>query len=169
MSQNSRNAKHPRVVGIKAGRPRRNRAEMNVIRQAIVDIATGGDGVTVRHLFYCLVSAGIVEMTESEYEGTARLAMVQRRQGDLPFGSIIDGSRLYSAPPTYHGIKDAIRHTAWSYRRSYWRTADRQLEVWCEKDAIRALIEDTTSGLAVPNGHALVRLGNPVAGRGRGA
>jgi hypothetical protein len=124
---------------------------MDTIRQAILTIANGGNGMTVRHLFYRLVSAGVVEKTEAEYDGTvARLAVELRRSGDIPFGQIIDGSRLYTVPTTYNGIKDAIRDTASSYRRSYWRTADRQLEVWCEKDAIRALIEDTTWDLAVP-------------------
>jgi hypothetical protein len=132
-------------------RRRRTKAEMDTIRQAILTIANGGSGMTVRHLFYRLVTAGVVEKTEAEYDGTvARLAVELRRSGDIPYGQIIDGSRLYTTPTTYNGIKDAIRDTASSYRRSYWRTADRQLEVWCEKDAIRALIEDTTWDLAVP-------------------
>ena len=44
----------------------------------------------------------------------------------------------------------AISDTASFYRKSYWRNADRDLEVWCEKDAIRALIQDTCWQLAVP-------------------
>jgi hypothetical protein len=52
--------------------------------------------------------------------------------------------------PSPDWLWDALTDTASFYRRSYWRTADRQLEVWCEKDAIRALIEDTTWNLAVP-------------------
>ncbi len=107
--------------------------------------------MTVRHLFYRLVSAGVVEKTEAEYDSTvARLAVELRRTGDIPFGKIIDGSRLYTVPTTYDGGRDALHDTAALYRRSYWRTADRNLEVWCEKDAIRALIEDVTWELAVP-------------------
>lgn len=136
--------------GIKP-RARRSKAEMDTIRHAILRIANGGAGMTVRHLFYRLVSAGVVEKTEAEYDGTvARLAVELRRSGDIPFGKIIDGSRLYTAPTTYDGIQDALDDTASIYRRSYWRTADRQLEVWCEKDAIRALIEDETWKHAVP-------------------
>jgi hypothetical protein len=137
--------------GIKAARHRRTRAEMDVIRHAIIEITNDGDGMTVRHLFYRLVSAGIVEKTETEYDGTvARLAVELRRSGEIPYGKIIDGSRLYTAPTTYTGIRAALQDTAAMYRRRYWRSADRQLEVWCEKDAIRALIEDTTWELAVP-------------------
>jgi hypothetical protein len=136
---------------IKLARPRRTRAEMDVIRRALMAIANGGNGMTTRHLFYRAVAAGIVDKTEAEYDGTvARLAVDLRRSGDIPYGKIIDGSRLYTAPTTYDGIKDALADTASVYRRSYWNTADRRLEVWCEKDAIRALIQDTTWGLAVP-------------------
>ena len=132
-------------------RTRRTRAEMEVIRAALLDIVNEGSGMTVRHLFYRLVSAGVVEKTEAEYDGTvARLAVELRRSGDIPYGKIIDGSRLYTAPRTYEGVQAALHDTAALYRRSYWRTADRNLEVWCEKDAIRALIEDVTWDLAVP-------------------
>jgi hypothetical protein len=137
--------------GIRPVRRRRTKTEMDAIRHAIVAIASSGNGMTVRHLFYKLVSAGVVEKTEAEYDGTvARLAVELRRSGDIQYGKIIDGSRLYTAPTPYTGIKAAIQDTASSYRRSYWRTADRELEVWCEKDAIRALIEDTTWHLAEP-------------------
>ena len=132
-------------------RRRRTNPEMDVIRHALLAIVNGGDGMTVRHLFYRLVGAGVIEKTEAEYDGTvARLAVELRRSGDIPYGKIMDGSRLYSAPRTYTGAAAALRDTASHYRRSYWRTADRSLEVWCEKDAIRALIEDVTWELAVP-------------------
>ena len=132
-------------------RRRRTATEMDTIRHALLSIVNGGKGMTVRHLFYRLVGAGVVEKTEAEYDGTvARLAVELRRSGDIPFGKIVDGSRLYSAPTTYSSAADALRDTASTYRRSYWRTADRTLEVWCEKDAIRALIEDVTWDLAVP-------------------
>lgn len=89
--------------------------------------------------------------TETEYTKTvSRLAKELRRSGDIPFGKIIDGSRLYTAPTCYDSVEDALNDCATSYRRSYWRTADRMLEVWCEKDAIRALIQDTTWEYAVP-------------------
>ncbi len=115
-------------------RHRRTRTEMDAIRHAILHVVNGGTGMTVRHLFYRLVSAGVVEKTEAEYDSTvARLAVEMRRTGDIPYGKIIDGSRLYSAPRTHDGIEDALADTASTYRRSYWRNADRDLEVWCEK------------------------------------
>ncbi len=132
-------------------RRRRTAAEMDAIRHALLKVVNAGSGMTVRHLFYRLVSAGVIEKTEAEYDGTvARLAVELRRSRDIPFGKIIDGSRLYTAPTTYTGVAEALRDTAVSYRRSYWRTADRTLEVWCEKDAIRALIQDVTWDRAVP-------------------
>lgn len=132
-------------------RRRRTSAQMDIIRHAILRIVNGGAGMTVRHLFYRLVGENMIEKTEAEYDSTvARLAVELRRSGDIPFGKIVDGSRLYTAPTTYTSPTAALRDTAALYRRSYWRTADRTLEVWCEKDAIRALIEDVTWDLAVP-------------------
>jgi hypothetical protein len=136
--------------GIKP-RTRRSKAEMDIIRHAILRIVNGGTGMTIRHLFYRLISENIVAKTEAQYDGTvARLAVELRRSGDIPYGKIVDGSRLYSLPETYASVEDALGDTAAVYRRSYWRQADRDLEVWCEKDAIRALIQDVTWKLAVP-------------------
>lgn len=51
-------------------RSRRTKAEMDVIRDAILRIVNSGDEMTVRHLFYRLVSAGVVEKTEAEHDNT---------------------------------------------------------------------------------------------------
>jgi hypothetical protein len=143
---------------------------MDIIRHAILRIVNGGTGMTVRHLFYRLVSENIVEKTEAEYDGTvARLAVELRRSGDILYGKIVDGSRLYSMPATYACIEDALDDTASIYRRSYWRQAAFDLEVWCEKDAIRALIQDVTWALAVPlmvyNSRVCIRKRRLVIGR----
>ena len=122
-----------------------------MIPDGLLQVVLDGDGMTVRHLFYRLVAQGVIEKTEAEYDGTVcRLAVELRRNGGIPYGKIVDGSRLYIRPTTYDNITDALNDTAAIYRRSYWRTADRMLEVWCEKDAIRALIESTCEQLAVP-------------------
>ena len=132
-------------------RRRRSKADMAVIRQAMLDIVLAGDGMTVRHLFYRLVAKGVVDKTEADYDGTvSRLAVELRRVKAIPFGKIIDGSRLYQAPTTHRNLQDALATTAANYRRSYWRTADRDVEVWCEKDAIRAIIQPVTWHRAVP-------------------
>jgi hypothetical protein len=132
-------------------RSRRSRAEMDAIRAAIVTTANAGDGMTVRHLFYRLVAQGVVEKSEPAYDQiVVRLALEMRRDGSIPFGKIVDGSRLYTMPDTFNGVHDAIAETARLYRRSYWRNADRTLECWVEKDAIRGLIDAVTWKLAVP-------------------
>jgi hypothetical protein len=132
-------------------RQRRTKAAMESIREAILDIANGGNGMTTRHLFYRLVAAGVIEKTEAEYNRTvSRLTVDLRRSGDIPFGKIVDGSRQYTCPATYENVQDALNDTAASYQRSYWRTAPVDLEVWCEKDAIKALIVAMTWELAVP-------------------
>ena len=56
---------------IKPRRSRRTGAEIDVIRQALMAIANGGNGMTTRHLFYRAVAAGIVDKSEAEYDGTS--------------------------------------------------------------------------------------------------
>ena len=57
------------------GRKRRTRAEMEAIREAIYQVLLEDPPMTVRQVFYRLVSTGSIGKTEREYKST-----VVRRQ-----------------------------------------------------------------------------------------
>jgi hypothetical protein len=65
-------------------RQRRTRAGMDAIRQAICDALSKDHPMTVRQLFYRLVSGGVIEKTEAEYKGTiVRLTGEMRLAGEI--------------------------------------------------------------------------------------
>lgn len=139
------------LYGMPDRRTRRSSAEVEDLRQTILEIVGEHEQLTIRHLFYLMVSRGVIDKTEVEYNNVVvRLALQLRRSGDIPFGRIVDGSRLYRVPRTYGSIQDALDDTARLYRRDYWRQADRLVEVWCEKDAISGFLYDVTGPLGIP-------------------
>src|SRR5215472_2015650 len=73
---------------------RRTNAELAVIDAAILDVAETEAPVTVRGLFYRVMSRGPVEKSEKGYGVVQRQTLKLRRAGDLPYGWITDGSRL---------------------------------------------------------------------------
>ena len=122
---------------------------MDAIRAAIYRVAEADQPVTVRQVFYRLVSEGIVRKTEGEYGRTVGRLMVEMRMaGELPFGWVADSTRWIHRPDTFDSVKDALRETARTYRRPLWR--GRRVEVWCEKEALAGVLVDVTYPWDVP-------------------
>lgn len=107
--------------------------------------------MTVRQVFYQLVSRGVVEKTERQYQKTViRLMTEMRLSGDLPYEWVVDMSRQVQNTQTFDNVQDAIEHTAQFYRRSALKQSDVYVEVWCEKDALAGAMWDVTSDYDVP-------------------
>lgn len=141
----------PTLSGMPHKRARRTAAAIDDIKTSMLSIIARHDELTIRHLFYLLVGERVIEKTEAEYNNVViRLALQMRRSGDIPFGKIVDGTRLYRVPRAYNSVEEALRETARLYRRSYWQDADEKVEVWCEKEAISGFIYDVTASLGVP-------------------
>lgn len=117
----------------------------------MVDILADEYPMTVRQMFYRLVSAGLVDKTEGEYKRTvARLLGQMRLRGEIPFGWIADGTRWMRKPESYGSVEAALRRTAAGYRRALWAEQDSHVEVWLEKDALAGVLFDVTAEFDVP-------------------
>jgi hypothetical protein len=107
--------------------------------------------MTVRQLFYRLVSLGTIAKTEAEYKGTiGRLTVEMRRAGELPYGWIADNTRWMRKPSSHSSLDEALRRTAETYRRAVWDDQDACVEVWLEKDALSGVLYQVTAPWDVP-------------------
>jgi hypothetical protein len=132
-------------------RPRRSRTDVDAIKRAILDVIGADPPMTVRQVFYQLVSRGVIEKTEKEYQQTViRLMTDMRLTGELRYSWVIDESRRRRITQTYDNVTEAIEATAKFYRRSALREAGEYLEIWCEKDALAGALWDATSEYDVP-------------------
>jgi hypothetical protein len=132
-------------------RDRRSKADIDSIKKAIRDVIREDPPMTVRQVFYQLVTRGVIEKTEIEYQRTViRLMTDMRLSGELRWDWVVDESRRGRFTQTFDNITDAIEHTAKYYRRSALREADDYLEIWCEKDALAGALWDVTSEYDVP-------------------
>lgn len=149
---NRRSAPHRvyRTSAVNGGRVRRTKAELAEIDAAIYEIAAQERPVTVRGLFYRVMSRGLVPKTEHGYSVVQRQTLKLRRAGALPYSWITDGSRLRLKPDTWDSASLALEVTAYSYRRSLWNDQKVHVEVWTEKDAIRGVIYPVTAQYDVP-------------------
>jgi len=107
--------------------------------------------MTVRQLFYQMVSAGLIEKTEAAYQGlVVRLCGQMREDGELPWEWIADSSRWMRKPDSYSSLQEAVRRTAETYRRDLWANQDAYVEIWCEKEALAGVLYEITEEYDVP-------------------
>lgn len=129
---------------------RRTTAELAAIGDAIVRITAADHPMTLRGLFYRLVSEGLIPKTENEYEKVGRYLLKLRRVGAVPYAWIADSTRWMRKARTYGSLEDALRHTAQTYRRALWNDQAAYVEIWCEKDTLAGLLSDETIAWDVP-------------------
>jgi hypothetical protein len=107
--------------------------------------------MTVRQVFYQMVSQGVIDKKEGEYKQTVvRLLKEMRLARGIPFGWIADNTRWMRKPRTYSSAEQALRRTAEAYRRSLWDNQDVYVEVWLEKDALAGVLYRVTDEFDVP-------------------
>src|SRR5262249_32293866 len=97
---------------------RRGKADMQKIREAMYVPLQQYQPMTVRQVFYQMVSQGVVDKKESEYKATVcRLLKDMRLSGEIEFGWIADNTRWMRKPKTYSSAEHALRRTLQHYRQ----------------------------------------------------
>lgn len=133
--------------------PIRHRAtptEMLARREAVVRIVSEDAPTSVRHVYYRAVTEGLVPKNDLGYKRVQREVLAARRDGDIPYDSIVDSTRWARRATTYNGVTDALTETARFYRRDLWSRSQWRLEVWAESDSIAGVIHPVTEKWAVP-------------------
>jgi hypothetical protein len=131
-------------------RLRATASDMTDRRERLLDIVAAQRPMTVRQVFYQATVEGVVEKTEAGYSKVQIALAKMRRDGVMPFGWIVDNTRMQRRPRTYGSVAEALENTAQLYRKSLWRDAEDYVEVWLEKDALSGVIYPITQLYDVP-------------------
>jgi hypothetical protein len=124
---------------------------MNILREGIFSMLKEDAPMTCRQVYYRLVSAGLIEKTENEYNNTTcRLLANMRRSGEIPYGWIADNTRWVRKPASYSNLEEMLTVTAKCYRKSLWMDTGVNVEIWLEKDALSGVLCDVTEEWDVP-------------------
>jgi hypothetical protein len=121
-------------------RSRRTNAELHALHLSILTVCAEDHPLSVRGVFYRVMSAGAVEKSEKACAAIQREVLKLRRAGILPYEWIVDGTRWQVKQPSWNSAQDALDDTASSYRRALWHNQDVYVEVWSEKDAIASIV-----------------------------
>ena len=137
---------------IKATRNRRTNEDLEGILDATLAIieSTNGKSITLRHLFYRLVSIGCLKKSEKEYKSLCRYIMKWRRSSEVPWDAFADNTRWWYKKPAFSNMEEALWNTRNTYRRNIWATQGAYVEIWCEKDAIASILYEEAEDFGVP-------------------
>jgi hypothetical protein len=124
-------------------------ATTRFIEQAL-EVLEREEPMTIRQLFYRLVSARVIENTLSGYRRVSWTLTKIRKDGRCPFDWIVDRSRPEYTPSVWEDAKEYLTMCKVGYRKDYWHDQPKYVEVWVEKDAIVGAIEPVTDELGVP-------------------
>lgn len=124
---------------------------MEVLRRKIHDVVAEEQPMTVRQVFYQLVSRAVIPKTESQYKSTVcRLLADMRRSGEIPYSWIADNTRWMRKPKTYSSMSSMLELTQRTYRRAIWNDQPVYVEIWLEKEALAGVLIEVTREWDVP-------------------
>jgi hypothetical protein len=126
---------------IAAGFNRASLAAAFVLTQLTVQLQP----ITVRGLMYRAQAAGLYPSTAQKfYEQTARIVLKLRRKGIVSYRWIVDSTRRRLKTSSWSGLADFAKDAARAYRKDFWARQSDYVEIFCEKDAMAAILELVT-------------------------
>ncbi len=123
----------------------KTQAMLNVAVQALSE----NHPMTVRQVYYQLVSRQVIENNRSAYQAVSNLLVNARKEGAIPWEWVEDRLRRPRAVSMWLDLADFADVAGRAYRRDVWPTQPAYLECWLEKDALSGIFEDLLSRYGV--------------------
>ena len=132
------------------GKQRRTKEQMETLKSAIYAVASTDRPVSIRHIFYRMVTQNLVEKSDKGYQQLQKATVDMRDDGALPYAWIEDSSRHAYWNTGYAGLGDYAEAAASIYRRDYWDSTDTLVEVWCESRSLAGVLGQVCREYVVP-------------------
>ena len=123
---------------------KQNKQKLEQVGKIIEHYAAQGYRLTLRQLYYQLVSQAVIPNKKTEYAKLSKLLVNGRMAGEVDWDAIEDRLRIPKIPYWVRGITDALNDTISQYRLNRMEGQDNYIEVWCEKDALSNVLYRVT-------------------------
>jgi hypothetical protein len=114
-----------------------------------VGILTSQHPMTVRQVYYQLVSRQVIANTRGAYQAVSNALVAARKEGLIPWEWIEDRLRRPRAVSMWKSLADFAESMCRAYRRDVRVAQPGYLEVWLEKDALSGIFEDVLEAYGV--------------------
>jgi hypothetical protein len=133
----------------------RPQAKARELIEATQQILTEYDDVlplTLRQIFYVLVTRGVLDKTETEYSRLTETANKARRGHLIDWNAIRDDGFTIKSPAFFDDLADlfdVITYTAQTFRLDRQQGQQRRLQLWCEAAGMVPQLERVASPYGV--------------------
>lgn len=128
---------------------RKSRVLTERINEILASYGAQGYKLTLRQLYYQLVSRDIVANNIKSYNAIGNVVSQGRLAGLIDWSMIEDRVRNPVANMHWGSPAEILRAAERSYYRDRWEDQGFYVEVWCEKDAVSNIIEPVCRKLDV--------------------
>lgn len=106
--------------------------------------------LTLRQLFYRLVTKLTIPNTQKAYKRLGALMTLARLAGETDWEALEDITRNLRQVRNWESPKDAMLWLAGQYHTDMWANQPHRVEVWIEKDALAGVFSPACAKLDVP-------------------
>lgn len=118
---------------------------LTTINDILEEYKNDGYVLTLRQLYYQLVSKDIIPNNDKEYAKLSNILKKGRMCGIVDWAAIEDRVRVPKIPYYVDDIDDAINDTIRQYRLDRMKGQPRKVEIWVEKDALSNVLYRVSS------------------------
>lgn len=97
--------------------------------------------LTLRQLYYQLVSRNVIPNTERSYKGLGSLVSDARLAGRMDWAAIEDRNRIPEIPLEFQDLHHCVRSYMEHYRLPRWSGQENYVELWVEKAALAGVLQ----------------------------
>lgn len=127
-----------------------NKEKLELVNSIIEEYQEQGYVLTLRQLYYQLVSRDVIPNKQAEYSKLSTLLKEGRMAGLVDWDAIEDRLRKPYTPASFESPKDIIKAAMQQFCLDRQDGQDNYLECWVEKDALSGVLKRVTSKYHVP-------------------
>src|SRR5215469_6654256 len=120
------------------------RSKNKSLAQSAIELLEAEKPMTLRQLFYRLISAGELTNSKAEYQRLGGVMTRVRESGDVPLSWLVDHTRATLKPSSWTGLADFADTVRQAYRKDFWASLPHHVEILVEKDAVAGTIQPVT-------------------------
>lgn len=127
-----------------------NLNRLDQINEIIESYQAQGYVLTLRQLYYQLVSSDVIPNTPAEYNKLGVLLKEGRMSGVVDWEAIEDRLRKPDKPGAWDSPAEIVETCIRAYRVDRMKDQDQYIEVWVEKDALSGVLKRVTEEYGIP-------------------
>ncbi|MGB6873744.1 MAG: hypothetical protein WBE46_06375 [Dehalococcoidia bacterium] len=120
-------------------------SKLDLCNEIINTYLQQGLRLTLRQLYYQLVSINAIPNRERAYKSLGKLVSDARLAGDIDWDAIEDRVRIPREPTEFADLAELVDAAIKAYRLPRWEGQGHYIELWVEKDALSGVLAPLAS------------------------